>query len=279
MRAGLLLTGGSIFAVFTAIACVQRATQMSEPMEDKNAAERNEDNTDNGTQTNTSNTCLAKANLAFESADCTTCMSDDAGCCAATIACFNDDAECATLHSCIQKCEGETPSGPTTTPPPGGTGTMPASFTPVYTSLNTTCGSCHIAGTGGAPIFFGASADATYPLFKGRNFHLADSALVNKGLHDGPALTTDQIRLIRTWVAAETNGGGGGNGTGGGTGGGGGGGGGGGTGTGGGTGDGGGGGNGTGACKDACKAQHPNVVTKWQAYNTCATNTCKAECL
>jgi len=75
-----------------------------------------------------------------------------------------------------------------------------------YPALSPACASCHLSGTSGAPIFFGSDASATYPLFKGRNFHLPNSVLVTKGAHLGPALTTEQRAAVDEWVAAEGGG-------------------------------------------------------------------------
>ena len=127
MRGGpLLLTCSSLFAVFAALAC-QRPVQMVVPVEDEDAIEEEEDDEDDEddketTKSSTANTCLGKAGLEFKGKDaCTTCMSDDAACCEATIACFSGDAECGALHSCIAKCGGGTggPGTPATPPTPG----------------------------------------------------------------------------------------------------------------------------------------------------------------
>jgi hypothetical protein len=75
-----------------------------------------------------------------------------------------------------------------------------------YPAVSAACASCHLAGTSGAPIFFGADAAATYPLFKQRNYHLPNSIFVTKGAHLGPALTTDQRAAVDRWVAAEGGG-------------------------------------------------------------------------
>lgn len=268
----ILLVGSSLMAML--VACTQQtAPTRYSPMDDQGedpppATKTGDGKTDTNSTTptpggNTDNTCLGKANLAFDNKTCNTCMSDKPECCAATIECFNTTPDCGKLHACMLKCGGGTvPAGDGGTTANGKT----VFTTEVYPSLNATCGSCHLNGTGGAPIFFAATADGTYTLFKQRNYHLANSILVNKGLHNGPALTAAQRTLIDKWVAAEATGGGGGGG--------------GGNGTGGGNGMGGGdGGAGGTACRDACKAQYPSVVDKWQAYNTCAAVTCKTECL
>lgn len=75
-----------------------------------------------------------------------------------------------------------------------------------FPAVNPACGSCHLAGTGGAPIFFGADANATYPLFKARNYHLPNSLFVTKGQHVGPALTAEQRAAVDRWIAAEGGG-------------------------------------------------------------------------
>ncbi len=96
-------------------------------------------------------------------------------------------------------------------PAPAETGTTAGQVNAVFVSdaypaVSVACGSCHVAGTSGAPIFFGANATATYPLFKARNYHLPNSLLVTKGAHTGPALTTEQRVAIDKWVAAEAGG-------------------------------------------------------------------------
>ncbi len=93
-------------------------------------------------------------------------------------------------------------------PAPSSTGTTPATVNPVFVSdvypqVSQACGACHLPGTGGAAIFFGADASATYPLFKERSYHLPNSLFVTKGLHTGPALTTEQRAAVDKWVAAE----------------------------------------------------------------------------
>ncbi len=262
MRVGnVFVLGSSIVALLAAIACNESSQRIvEEPDENEPGASTNtSQKSDSPTKGKTDDTCLGKASLAFDDTDCNTCMSDDAACCQATITCFKDDPDCAALHTCIQGCGGGGGGGGSD----GGTGNALTIWNnEVYPKVNATCGSCHRAGTGGAAIFFGADAAATYTLFKQRKYHLANSAFVTKGLHNGPALTADERASVDKWVAAEAGGGGGGGGNG----------------TGGGGGNGDGGGNGA-ACKEACKAQHPNALTKWQAYNTCAVVTCKAACL
>jgi hypothetical protein len=209
------------------------------------------------TTSTTANTCLGKAKLAFDNADCNKCMSDSADCCAATIACFGGDADCAALHQCMQKCDGSGASTPGTTAPQA-----PADLfaSTVFPSLNGTCGACHASGASGAPVFIGADAASTYTLFKNRGFAQGNSLLLTKGQHEGPALTAQQVSLVNAWVADEAappaTGPGSGTGTGGGN-----------------------GGGGTSACQDACKAQHQASVTKWTTYNTCTISTCKSQCL
>lgn len=225
--------------------------------------------------TATSNTCLGKVGLDFEKPTCNTCMSAD-GCCQATITCFKDNADCSGLQDCMAACGGGgTGTGGGTGGGDGG-GTTSAAMTlfatEVYPAVSGTCAGCH-AQTGPGPQFFGTTAELTYPMFKIAGFDKANSGFVNKGAHEGPALTATQKTTLTKWVTAEAAGGGTGTGTGGGTG------------MGGGTGtaDGGGAGTGTGggkaACQTACKAKFPAAVDKWSAYNTCVSSTCGSSCL
>ena len=231
-------------------------------------------NTPTSTKKPLNDTCIGKAGFTFDDGqECDKCMSEQDGCCQKLVACFKDDPQCAALQTCVDKCSGT--GGGTGTGGTGGTTTGTAAgktvfTTELYPSIKATCESCHLAGTGGAPIFFGATADATYTLFLGQGFQVGGE-FANKGPHAGPPLQPAQVTLVQKWQTAEAGGGGGGTGTGGG----------GGTGTGGGGGDGGAGDAGlTGkACKDACKVQYAAALPKWDAYQVCITTTCKTQCL
>ena len=94
------------------------------------------------------------------------------------------------------------PAAPADTTAPAAT-VNPVFVSDVYPLVSTACGSCHLPGTGGAAIFFGADANATYPLFKERNYHLPNSLFVTRGAHTGPALTAEQRAAVDKWVAAE----------------------------------------------------------------------------
>lgn len=97
-----------------------------------------------------------------------------------------------------------TPEGGTTT-----TLTPQQAFAKVYASVNTTCGTCHLAGTGGAAKFFGADEAATYTSFKTAGYDKANSAFYTKPAgHPGPALSAAQKTLMDAWIAAEAKGGG-----------------------------------------------------------------------
>ncbi|MBN9160667.1 MAG: hypothetical protein BGO98_29900 [Myxococcales bacterium 68-20] len=85
-------------------------------------------------------------------------------------------------------------------------GVNPVFASETFPAVSPACGSCHRAGTSGAPIFFGADAAATYPLFKTNGYHLPNSSFVTKGAHLGPALTTEQRAAVDKWVAAEGGG-------------------------------------------------------------------------
>ena len=104
-----------------------------------------------------------------------------------------------------------TPAMTTTTTPEGGTTTTltpQQAFAAVYASVNGTCGSCHLMGTGGAPVFFGADEAATYTKFKAAGYDKAGCRFYVKPAHTGPALTTAQKTLMDAWIAAEAAGGG-----------------------------------------------------------------------
>lgn len=249
MRSGnLFLIASSLTAIFMAIACQQRTPIIIE--EEDPGATDSKDQTSTAsekktpsTKTKTDNSCLGKAGLAFDDAECSQCMSDDASCCQATITCFKDDADCAALHSCMTACESGNSGAP------GATTSATTVFTgEVYPAVQRTCGSCHLTGTGGAPIFFGADATSSYSQFKAKGYHLANSRLVTKGVHNGPALTADQRAAIDKWVAAEAAPQAGAD-------------------------------AGSGSCKDTCKANHAASVEKWTAFNNCTVNTCKSSCV
>ena len=98
-------------------------------------------------------------------------------------------------------------TAPAPTSSTGTTGAVnPVFASETFPAVSPACGSCHRAGTSGAPIFFGADAAATYPLFKTNGYHLSNSSFVTKGAHLGPALTTEQRAAVDKWVAAEGGG-------------------------------------------------------------------------
>ena len=101
MRVGsLVLASSSILALLAAVACTQ-TTQTLVPIDEEEenqpagTDEASDPKADTPTQGKTDDTCLGKASLAFDDAECNACMSDDASCCQATISCFKDDADCA----------------------------------------------------------------------------------------------------------------------------------------------------------------------------------------
>ncbi|MDB5215313.1 MAG: hypothetical protein JWO86_3240 [Myxococcaceae bacterium] len=97
----------------------------------------------------------------------------------------------------------------TPTPEAGGAAVTPQqAFAAVYASVNGTCGSCHLSGTAGAPIFFGADEAGTYTKFKAAGYDKAGSQFYIKPAHVGPSLTAAQKALMDTWIAAEAAGGG-----------------------------------------------------------------------
>ena len=104
-----------------------------------------------------------------------------------------------------------TPAMMDTPMPEGGTTTKltpQQAFAAVYASVNPSCGSCHLSGTSGAPIFFGADEAGTYTKFKAAGYDKAGSRFYVKPAHTGPALTAAQKKLMDAWIAAEAAGGG-----------------------------------------------------------------------
>jgi MYXO-CTERM domain-containing protein len=73
----------------------------------------------------------------------------------------------------------------------------------LYPLVEPTCAGCHAVAGGRAPVYFGANAAASYPLFKERNFHVAGGIYLKKGDHAGPALKPEQKAAAEKWIAAE----------------------------------------------------------------------------
>ena len=127
-------------------------------------------------------------------------------------ACSGPDQGVITFSERPSQGTGKTSESNDKTPAPGPTsssttGSVNAVFaSDTFPAVSPACGSCHRAGTSGAPIFFGADAAATYPLFKTNGYHLPNSSFVTKGAHLGPALTTEQRAAVDKWVAAEGGG-------------------------------------------------------------------------
>ena len=79
----------------------------------------------------------------------------------------------------------------------------------VFPAINTACGSCHSGAelAGAAPLFWAASADASYTAIVGYAPSLIavpdNSNLVLHGAHTGPALTAGQMTTVRAWLELE----------------------------------------------------------------------------
>jgi mono/diheme cytochrome c family protein len=108
-----------------------------------------------------------------------------------------------------------------TTPAPAGDAATAADPKTAFKAVfdgTTGCAGCHIAG--GAAVLAGSGdkyvfyttgdVNASYTMFKAKNFHLANSIFYTKGLHNGPALTDAQKAAVDAWVKAEASGAGGG---------------------------------------------------------------------
>lgn len=89
----------------------------------------------------------------------------------------------------------------------GGTDAKSLFVNTVFPAISTECGSCHMTGESGAPIFLGASADASYTAITGYTPTLIavpeNSNLVLHGVHTGPGLTPDQEGVISAWLQKE----------------------------------------------------------------------------
>jgi hypothetical protein len=97
------------------------------------------------------------------------------------------------------------PSG-SVVPPPGVTTPDAKTFfiMSVYPSLEGTCGGCHNgAGTNGAPGYLGTDANTAYTAVEGRGYIAQTSMLLQKGQHEGPALSSQQVTLINQWIQME----------------------------------------------------------------------------
>lgn len=76
----------------------------------------------------------------------------------------------------------------------------------VYASVDTTCKECHQTGKRGAPVFLGASSEASYTAIEGFPGLISPpsvSPIVQKGVHSGPALSTTQTDLVTQWLKLE----------------------------------------------------------------------------
>ena len=76
----------------------------------------------------------------------------------------------------------------------------------VYASVDTTCKECHQTGKRGAPVFLGASGEASYTAIEGFPGLISPpsiSPIVQKGVHSGPALSATQTDLVTQWLKLE----------------------------------------------------------------------------
>jgi hypothetical protein len=104
--------------------------------------------------------------------------------------------------------EGAGNPGTTTGATVGGGGEAKAMFiSNVFPAISTDCGSCHTTGESGAPVFLGASAEASYTAITSYTPTLIavpeNSNLVLHGVHTGPALTGDQEGVVSAWLQKE----------------------------------------------------------------------------
>jgi len=103
---------------------------------------------------------------------------------------------------------GDQGSSTASTNPTGGSGAAKQMFiNEVFPAISTDCGSCHMTGESGSPIFLGAGAEASYNAITGYSPTLIavpdNSNLIQHGVHTGPALTTTQRGIVSAWLEAE----------------------------------------------------------------------------
>lgn len=258
----LLLLASSVSALLAIVACAPAPTAGPDKSSSRTTGDKNDPNEegDDDDSPAAGKSCLAKAKLEVKNEECSSCISEADGCCEATIACFQDDDDCAALHHCMLECGGaagtpSTPTDPTMPVNPSAQGRQ-IFVSDVYPALivggSKACSSCHIEGPG--TPFLANTADASYAEAKA----FGPNKLLTRGEHAGPALNPTQRSAINSWIAAEMN-------------------------------DAMNAGNGTpepgmtsgtggAACRDKCQAQHPDALPKWRKYNTCAWSTCKDAC-
>jgi mono/diheme cytochrome c family protein len=75
----------------------------------------------------------------------------------------------------------------------------------VFPVLTAACGSCHINGAGGATKYMTAEARGTYQAISALGYIVADSRLLRKGAHVGPAWSATQAQTVAAWLATEAN--------------------------------------------------------------------------
>ena len=76
----------------------------------------------------------------------------------------------------------------------------------VYATVDESCKECHQTGKRGAPVFLGASGEASYVAIEGFPGLISPpsiSPIVQKGVHSGPALSSTQTDLVTQWLKLE----------------------------------------------------------------------------
>jgi mono/diheme cytochrome c family protein len=76
----------------------------------------------------------------------------------------------------------------------------------VYPNIAPTCAGCHASGKHGAPIFLSDNPEGSYTAITAITGFIASPAqspLIQKGVHSGPALTDVQTTLVSDWLVKE----------------------------------------------------------------------------
>jgi hypothetical protein len=113
----------------------------------------------------------------------------------------------AAIFACSSDDKSSAPSGGTSGAAAPADGDGRAFYiSKVHAQLAVTCQECHAFGKKGAPVFLGATAEASYTAMEGFPGLIAApsySPLVQKGVHSGPALTQTQSDLVTQWLKLE----------------------------------------------------------------------------
>ena len=127
------------------------------------------------------------------------------------IACGSDPSPSPDLGGGQAPAPTASPPGsppPPSSPPAAGPSAKSLFLSGAEPLLRPTCNACHASGASGAPIFLGATPEASYTAITSNQFPglvaaPANSKLLSHGAHLGPALTKGQVDAVTIWLNAE----------------------------------------------------------------------------